>query len=124
MSVLTDLYATLNANAGVRSYVGVSSSPQQSRIYPSGNVPEGAALPHVSYQTVVRIPIDTLTGTNNLHQYTVQISAHARTYAQAQAIAEAVHDALEGNGYMEGWFDFYDDQTKTHSVNLEWRFTA
>lgn len=122
MSVITDLYRILNTASGVRAYVGINSSPLQSRIYP-GHAEEDAAYPNITLSTVTRTPLDSLSGVGNLHQHTIQISIHSLTFDQAQAIADAVHAALEGNGYQDGRFDFYDETTKTHSVNLEWLFT-
>lgn len=122
MSIATDLYATLNAASGVRAYVGTADSPQQSRIYPSGNVPESAAFPHIAYFTTARSPISTLAGSGDAHQHVVQIDSHARTFAEAQAIADAVHAALEGNGSQEARFDFYDERVKAHIASIEWLF--
>ncbi len=124
MSTATAIYTILNADAGVRAYVGIDSSPQHSRIYP-GHAPEGAARPFIVIFQISGIPADTLDGVNNIHNRTWQIVPHTDDdYDQASAIADAVHDALEGNGYQEGRFDFYDEQTKSHSVNLEWVFMA
>lgn len=123
MSVLTDLYSILNTNSGVRALVGINSSPLQSRIY-AGHAEEGAAYPNVTVATLTRTPLDSIKGVGDLHQHTIQISCHSVTFDQAQAVADAVHAALEGNGYQDSRFDFYDDLTKTHSVNLEWSFIA
>jgi len=48
--------------------------------------------------------------------------AHALTWDGAQALANAVHTALEGNGYQEFRTDGYEAQTKIHSVFLDWSF--
>jgi len=123
MSVKSDLYSTLNTNAGVRAIVGTADSPQQSRIYP-GVAPESATAPYIDYGVLSRFPISTIKGTNNKHDYSIRISCHATTHTGADALADAVFTALEGNGYQDGRYDFYDDSTKLHSVTLEWSFIA
>ena len=49
MSIVTDLYATLNADAGVRAIVGEATSPQHSRIYPN-HAPESADITFQHHQ--------------------------------------------------------------------------
>lgn len=118
MSVKTDLYSTLNSNSGVRAIVGEGTSPQQSRIYPV-NAPESTAAPYIVY-TIADQPISTLSGVNDLHSYDLTIWCYALTSDGADALADAVHDALEGNGYQSDRYQFYDSLTKQYSVILGW----
>lgn len=123
MSINSDLYNTLNTTAGVRSLVGISSSPQQSRIYP-GVAPESATLPYIDYETLSRFPISTIKGVSDVQEYTVRIGCNATTHTGANALADAVFAALEGDGYQDNRYDFYDESTKIHSTTLEWAFIA
>lgn len=127
MSVVTDMYDTLNADAGVRAYVGISSSPQESKVY-AGKAPENTALPYIVFFTVNRTPFSTVPGTDDMHRYTIQIRAHSNEYDEAQAINDAVHDALEGNGYMDDRREFYETPFEgdigTYSDIMEWNFIA
>lgn len=123
MTVTTDLYATLNANAGVQALVGTGSSPQQSRIYPIGAT-EDKALPLVGYSTVSEIPIDTITGVTDMKRHRIQMNCHARTHDGANALADAVFAALEGDGYQTLRLDLFEAATKTHTVIIDWSFLA
>lgn len=117
MSVKTDLYSTLNSNSGVRAIVGEATSPQQSKIYPVHV--DSAACPYIVY-TIADQPISTLAGVNDLHSYDITIWCYALTSDGADALADAVHDALEGNGYQSDRYQFYDSLTKQYSVILGW----
>ncbi len=66
--------------------------------------------------------MSTLTGVNDPHSQRVQISCYALTYDGAQALANAAHDALEGNGYQAYRTDLYQASTKIHSVIVDWNF--
>lgn len=120
---MTNVYALLNPVSGIQSLLGTGSSPRQSRIYP-GVAPESAALPLVECHRITDEPMSTLTGVGDSHHERWQFSCHATTYTQAQAVADAIHDALEGNGYQQYRTDLYDPKTKTHSVILDWSFIA
>jgi hypothetical protein len=125
MSIASNLYATLNANSGVRAIVGIASSPQESRIYP-GVVPDGAALPHIKYSIVSEDRVPTIPGTVALKRQRIQIECHAAPmdYDAAQALGDAVYAALVGNGYQEFRTDIYSPDTMTHVVWIDWSFMA
>jgi len=118
---MTNLYELLNPVAGIQALIGTGSSPQQSRIYPV-IAPESAALPLIEYSIVTDEPESTLSGVGDLHRQRIQISCHAMTYDGAQALADAVHDALEGNGYQAYRSDGYQGPTKSYTVALDWSF--
>jgi len=118
---MINVYALLNPVSAIQTLVGTGSSPQQSRIYP-GIAPESAALPLIECHVISDTPISTIAGTNDPHSNNYQFSCHAATYDGAQALANAVHDALEGNGYQTYRADGYEAQTKTYSVFLDWSF--
>jgi len=123
MSVITDLYNTLNTNAGVRAIVGTADSPQQSRIY-AGIAPESKAYPLIEYEIAGDEPISTITGTGDMHRQRVQITCWAveQDYDAAQTLADAVHTALVGTGYQERRIDIYDSRTKRHGVTIDWSY--
>ena len=118
---MTNVYELLNPVAGIQALLGTGSSPQQSRIYPS-IAPESAALPYVEFNVISDIPISTIPGTDDMHRNRFQFSCHALTRDGAQAIGDAIHDALEGNGYQDYRTDLYDSATKTHTVIVDWSF--
>ena len=117
----TNPYTTLNTDAGVRAIVGNADSPQTSKIYP-GLAPESAALPYVEYNVITDTPFSTIKGVSDAHSEHIQFSCHALTYTGAQALADAVHDALEGDGYQSFRSGAYQSPTKTHTVVLDWSY--
>jgi len=116
-----NVYALLNPVPAIQALVGTGASPQQSRIYP-GVAPESAHLPLIELHTITDEPMRTLDGIDNSHSSSVQISCHAITHDGAKALADAVHDALEGTGYQAYRTEGYEESTKTHSVFLDWSF--
>jgi hypothetical protein len=124
MSITTDLYDTLNADAGVRAIVGQATSPQQSKIYPS-HAPESVSVPLITYDRIAGTRIDTLPGVGDMESQLIQINCVDTTPGLAQTLADAVYAALEGNGYQRNMGGpIYDNSTKTYFVPLDWAFLA
>jgi hypothetical protein len=124
MSIITDLYATLNTDAGVRAIVGQDTSPQQSRIYP-GHAPESATVPLITYDRITGTRIDTLPGVGDMQSHLIQINCVDTSAILAQTLADAVYSALEGNGYERNMGGIiFDTSTKTYMVPLDWSFLA
>jgi hypothetical protein len=122
MSIVTDLYATLNADAGVRAIVGEATSPQQSKIYPS-HAPESATVPLITYDRIAGTRIDTIPGIGDMESQLIQINCVDTTPELAQDLADAVYNALEGNGYQRNMGGpIYDDSTQDYMVPLDWAF--
>ena len=118
---MINVYALLNPVSGIQALVGKSTSPQSSRIY-AGIAAEDAALPLIEYHAISDTPISTLTGINDPHRQSVQISCHAATYDAAQALGDAVDAALQGNGYQSYRTSGYEASSKIHSVFIDWSF--
>lgn len=118
---MMNVYALLNPVAGIQALLGTGSSPQHSRIY-LGIAPETAALPLVECHATSNTTFNTLSGVGDAHRESIQFSCHALTNTQANAVADAIYAALEGNGYQEFRTEGYDPKTKTHSVFLDWSF--
>ena len=103
--------------------MGITSSPQESRIYPS-IAPDGAAYPLIEYTVISDAPISTVAGTNDMHRMRIQLSCYGleHDYDGAKALADAVVAALEGTGYQEFRIDLYDPATKRHGVHVDWSY--
>ena len=112
MSIESELYDTLSGAAGVTALVST-------RIYPN-LVPENTANPCIDYSLISGTRFHTLMGQNDMRRGVVQISCHADTYAGAKAVADAVIAALQGNGYLQSEFDFFDPSTETFTVAVDW----
>ena len=123
MSIVTDLYATLNADAGVRAIVGEATSPQQSKIYPN-NAPESASVPHIVYRIIAGTRIHTLIGVGDMEHQLIQLDCNQTTAELAETLADAVFAALEGNGYQEFRTSVYFEDTQTHTAIIDWAFLA
>jgi hypothetical protein len=126
MTVPDTVYTTLNADAGVRAYVGISGvSPQHSRIY-YDHAPESAARPYIVFFTVAGTNLDTLSGVGDMTRRTIQldliVDAEVSTPETAEAFADAVETALEGNGYLQGRQSQYDPATKSFRRIIDWAF--
>jgi len=117
---MINVYALLNPIAGIQALVGTGTSPQSSRIYP-GVAPESATLPYIECHGTDE-PISTLSGVGDPHREDIQFSCYATTYDGAQALATAVHAALQGNGYQNFRSSGYDERTKLHGVFMGWSF--
>ena len=118
---MTNPYALLNPVSGIQTLVGTGSSPQQSRIYPV-IAPESATLPYIEFNLVTDAPDSTLGGVGDTHKQRYQFSCYALTRTAANALCDAVHAALEGNGYQEYRTELYDSATKLHNAIIDWSF--
>jgi hypothetical protein len=123
MSIITDLYATLNTNSGVRAIVGENTSPQQSRIYPE-HAPESADVPHIVYRLIAGTEIHTIPGVGDMERQLIQLDCNQSSPELAEALADAVVAALEGNGYIELRINIYSDDTQTYAAIVDWAFLA
>jgi hypothetical protein len=82
------LHALLAADAAVAALAG-------SRIYPN-LVPAAASYPAIAYQRISGRRVHSQTGPSGLAAPRVQITSLAASYAQADALGQAVRQALDG----------------------------
>jgi hypothetical protein len=88
MTFEADLKTHLAADSGITALVS-------DRIYPMV-VPQGAAMPALTFQHIGGQPMTNLAGGDgNLLNYRVQINCWSDTYLQAQALAELVRTRLQ-----------------------------
>jgi len=64
------------------------------RVYP-GVVPQGTALPAISYEHVSTVPLPTLTIGTNLVRTRIEVTAVAKTYAAQKSLLEEIRKALD-----------------------------
>ena len=122
MSIITDLYATLNADAGVRAIVGQATSPQQSKIY-HGHA-DDVAKPFIKFDLITGTRLHTLPGTSDMERQLIQIDCNETTPGRAKTLADAVFAALEGTGYQRNRIGLYFEDTQTYSEIIDWSFLA
>ena len=122
MSIITDLYATLNTDAGVRAIVGQATSPQQSKIYASHA--DDVSKPFITFSLIAGIPFSTIPGISDIERQLIQINCNETTPGLDEPLADAVVAALEGNGYQENRSNIYFEDTQTYAAIVDWAFMA
>lgn len=83
--------------ADLKTHLGHSSITAlvSDRVYPL-LVPQGAAMPAITWQHIGGVPMNDLSGGDgDMLNYRVQINCWADTYLAAQALAEAVRARLQ-----------------------------
>jgi hypothetical protein len=124
MTIATDLYNTLNTDAGVQAIVGLGTSPQTSKVY-YGQADESAAVPLITFERFAGNRFDTLPGVNDMDNQIMQINCVSTTPELADALADTVYAALEGNGYQRNMGQaLYSESTETYMTPLDWSFLA
>lgn len=125
MAIEDTVYSTLAADSTVAGLVG-GNSPVVVRIYPNLAPPEtervrqtGGSKPYLSYQVISGTAYNYLQGRPDSERKVVQINCIADTYAAAKTLAEAVKDALELSGHLQGERDDYFEATQLHRVSLD-----
>jgi hypothetical protein len=98
VSAETDLYSILVSDASVMSYVAVSGvSPEEGRIYPDV-IPDRVTLPAISFQRVGGEYVQTIHDLPPSSELpTFEIVCVANTRAEADALGDAVQDAISGD---------------------------
>jgi hypothetical protein len=86
MSYEADLITYLLADASLTAIVS-------NRVYPQ-SVPQGAAMPAITVNTISGAPLYADEGEVGLDQNRVQISCYGDTYAVAKSVADAVRSRL------------------------------
>ena len=85
-------------------------------------VPESAGKPYVEYRLLSGIPRNTLPGIDVPRREIIRLGCCAKSYKQAAELSDAVVNALEGDGYLDGEFYFYDDATQVHTFSVDWAY--
>lgn len=94
-------------------------------------LPQDAALPAVTYETVSTVPMPALDGAVGRATTRIRLHCWGETYADARATAAAARAALDDTtgtvaGCAIGWArceieaDLYEDATRTHRVVLDY----
>ena len=78
----------LKANQGLAAQIG-------QRVYPTGQLPQNATLPYVSYQRYATTRIRHQGGRSGIAQASFQFDCIAETHLAAVQVADALFDALD-----------------------------
>ena len=116
------LHTLLSTDVGVGAIVGLSAS---ARIYPL-LMPQGGALPAVTYQRISTPRIDTasLLGNNARVRCRMQVDCWASTFAQAKALADAVRAAMTASSTFTALAvderHTYEDDTRIYRASADY----
>lgn len=116
MAVLETLvYQVLRDHAGVSALVS-------GRVYPL-MLPQGCALPAISYQRVSTDHVASMDGYSGLERVRVQIDVMASTYAGAKALATQVMSAMNSTLLFkcvpDSQIDMLENDESTYRVSID-----
>lgn len=111
--MIPPIYQTLTAAAPVTSIVGT-------RIYGSGNVPEGEPRPYVTWLIASAAPENNLSDTPEFDDQRVQIDCWSKDETQCRQLATAVRNAIEAqvNITFGPWND-YEAETRLFRWSMD-----
>ena len=112
MSAETDLYTMLSTGPALASLVG-------SRIYPDA-LPEKCAYPAVIFSRAGTEPVNTIHSTSAGAFVSFSISGWARSRAEADAVADAIEEALNTAGeVITGRLGGYDEELELQGCIID-----
>ena len=117
--MIPPIFATVYADATVRSYIG--SGP--CRFYHWGEAPENVALPYVTWYLIGGAPENAFNQAPDTDNYSTQIDVWANNGSDARAVAQAIRDAIEPAAHITRWGPTGRDQDTRHyrySFDADW----
>lgn len=123
---LPPVFTLLAAAPAVTAIVGTNPV----RVFPGGVVPQGAAMPAISWLVVSGVPENLLADRAPVDNQRVQIDCWADDFVSVQTLFESVRSALESNAYLVGMNDpegtstntQFDPQTRRYRMSADWSF--
>lgn len=95
------------------------------RFFEFGTAPQLEQLPYATFQLINGTPFNKLSGPAEADQITYQIDAWAKTSGELKAVANAIREAIEHDGYINFFNSGKDDEsglfrytTRFQSINL------
>ena len=95
--MIPPIFATLSVDATVTAIIGAGND---CRCYPFDYVPQGSAVPYVSWTTVSGEMVNKLTVGTFIDRLNARVDCWSNDAEQSLELAEAVRTALETVGYM------------------------
>jgi hypothetical protein len=118
--MIPPIFATLSADSATTAIIGAGDD---CRCYPFDFVPQGSAVPYVSWTTVSGEMVNKLTSGTFIDKLTARVDCWSNDDSQALELAESVRTALEYVGYMV--FDNpsdRDEQTRLYRYSMNFEF--
>lgn len=119
MTIAAGLRTFLLADSTIASLIGSGSA---ARLYPV-KLPQGPTMPAITYQTISGQRVHSADGASGLSGPRIQIDCWGSTYAQADALFEAVRKRLDGYRGPAGSKDiqgaFFDTERDFYEADAE-----
>ena len=114
------VYAAIIGNAAAAALLGT-------RVFPNRR-PQASPFPLAVYSIISDVPYNSLNGTaqTRLSRARLQIDIYAKTYIEAQQVAQAVDDVVANlsspdlSGDRETTRDLYDNEAELHRVSTDY----
>ena len=81
------------------------------RFFEFGSAPQLETLPYATFQLINGTPYNKLSGPAEADQITFQIDAWAKTASELKAVANAIRQAIENDGYIAFFNSGRDDES-------------
>ena len=113
------LFAILNADATVKSYLG--SNPL--RVFPWGAAPDNVKKPYAVYGVYSGTPQNYLSQVPDIDSMGTQLNIYAETVASLQDCFDVVRDVLEPHAHITNFTTpDRDSDTRLYSCRMEFDF--
>lgn len=91
------------------------------RFFEFGTAPQLETLPYATFQLINGTPYNKLSGPADADQITYQIDAWAKTSGELKAVANAIREAIEHDGYVVFFNSGKDDESGLFRYTLRFQ---
>lgn len=91
------------------------------RFFEFGTAPQLETLPYATFQLINGTPFNKLSGPADADQITYQIDAWAKTTGELKAVANAIRNAIENDGYIVFFNSGRDDESGLFRYTLRFQ---
>ena len=92
------------------------------RFFEFGTAPQLEQLPYATFQLINGTPFNKLSGPAEADQITYQIDAWAKTSGELKAVANAIREGIEHDGYITFFNSGKDDESGLFRYTTRFQF--
>ena len=119
MSMTSQIYELARVSPDVQNILGGDVL----RVYPFGTVDSTVDYPYAVWQNTSGTPANYLHTRPDVDNYIIQVDVYSKLLADVLAAAEALRDAVEGDGYITRWGDqSFETDTKIYRYSFDVEF--
>ena len=119
MAMVSQLYELCRVNPSVVAELG----REVLRVFPFGTVDTTVDYPYAVWQNTSGTPANYLNTRPDVDNYTVQVDVYGKLLDSVLSAAEAIRDAVEGDGYITRWGDqSFETDTKLYRYSFDVEF--